>query len=144
MLKPRIALDSGNDNSSIQSLIGDYEHVSAKIHEFDRRLESMQPLVTSLVQIVDARRSFAETANITRLTVLALVFVPLSYVSSLFSMNPNNLPGSPDFWVYVAVAIPLTLFVITIACPPVIQIREVVARLNSLRSRDDWARERMA
>ena len=47
------------------------EHISASIDECGRRLESMLPVFTSLVQMVDSRRSFAETANISRLTILA-------------------------------------------------------------------------
>ena len=72
----------------------------------------------SLVQVIDARHALAETANISRLTVLALIFVPLSYVSSLFSMNSQNMPGSPHFWVYFAVAVPVTLLVFLLARPP--------------------------
>lgn len=99
-------------------ILEDYEAIHRNIEEAGRRLENMLPVVTSLVQIIDARQSFAETANISRLTVLALVFVPLSYVSSLFSMNTTNMPGSPYFWVYFAVAIPVTLVVFLIARPP--------------------------
>ncbi|OCL02332.1 hypothetical protein AOQ84DRAFT_273835, partial [Glonium stellatum] len=97
------------------SLVEDYEHVSASIDECSRRLESMLPVVTSLVQIVDSRRSFAETANISRLTILALIFVPLTFVSSLFSMGATNGPGGPYFWVYFVVALPVTLIVFLIA-----------------------------
>ncbi|OCK76808.1 hypothetical protein K432DRAFT_259540, partial [Lepidopterella palustris CBS 459.81] len=97
------------------SLVGDYEHLAANIEGYGRRLESMLPVVTSLVQIVDSRRSFAETANISRLTILALIFVPLSFVASLFSMNANNIPGGPYFWVYFAVAVPVTIAVYLVA-----------------------------
>lgn len=99
-------------------VLEDFEVISKDIEDTGRRLETMLPVVTSLVQIIDARQSFAETANISRLTVLALIFVPLSYVSSLFSMNTSNMPGSPYFWVYFAVAIPVTLVVVIIARPP--------------------------
>lgn len=116
-LKARCSSDS-NDVHIMQPLTWDFEFIKGQIDEYGRRLENMIPLLTSLVQIVDARRSFAETANITRLTVLALIFVPLSYISSLFSMNSTNAPGSQYFWVYFAVALPVTLTVVTIARPP--------------------------
>ena len=51
---------------SYTSLIEDYEHISTSIDECGRRLESMLPVFTSLAKIVDSRRSFAETANISR------------------------------------------------------------------------------
>lgn len=102
----------------LERLRNDFEHLQDSIDAVGRRLESTLPVVMSFVQITDARRSFAETADISRLTILALIFVPLTFVSSLFSMNTENLPGSGDFWVYFAVAIPLTGFVVAIARPP--------------------------
>jgi hypothetical protein len=104
--------------ASVADVLEDYMTISNDIEDAGRRLENMLPVVTSLVQIIDARQSFAETANISRLTILALVFVPLSFVSSLFSMNSENVPGSEHFWVYFAVAIPVTAVVFLIARPP--------------------------
>jgi hypothetical protein len=104
--------------ASVADILEDYMTISNDIEDAGRRLENMLPIVTSLVQIIDARQSFAETANISRLTILALVFVPLSFVSSLFSMNSENVPGSKHFWVYFAVAIPVTAVVFLIARPP--------------------------
>lgn len=72
-----------------------------------RRLENMLPVVRTLVQIAHARQSFAETANINRLTVLALVFVPQSLVASLFGMEADIMPGKKHFWSYFAVAMAL-------------------------------------
>jgi hypothetical protein len=109
----------------------DFEHINTNIENVGRRLESMLPVVMSFVQITDARRSFAETADISRLTILALIFVPLTFVSSLFSMNTENLPGRRDFWVYFVVAIPLTGVVVLFARPP--------ARLvNGYRILQNW------
>ncbi|MCJ1303778.1 hypothetical protein MMC08_006589 [Hypocenomyce scalaris] len=100
-------------------LVDDYNHLANIVDECGRRFENMLPVVTSLVQIVDSRRSFAETSNISRLTYLALVFVPLAYISSLFSMDPDVAPGGHEFWIYFVVAIPVTLAVFLIARPSV-------------------------
>lgn len=110
----------------------DFEHIYESIDAAGRRLESILPVVMSFVQITDARRSFAETADISRLTVLALIFVPLTFVSSLFSMDAEKLPGSRDFWIYLAVAIPLTGLVVLIARPPAALVKKLL----------DWIRDR--
>ncbi|KAF2642083.1 hypothetical protein P280DRAFT_517079 [Massarina eburnea CBS 473.64] len=99
-------------------LIEDFEIICTNLEDAGSRLENMLPVVTSLVQIFDARQSFAETTNISRLTILALLFVPLNFVSSLFSMNDTNAPGGSGFWVYFAVAVPITFLVFLIARPP--------------------------
>ncbi|CZR51307.1 uncharacterized protein PAC_01182 [Phialocephala subalpina] len=86
-------------------LIRDFEHVAALVDTYGRRLEIMVPVVTSVLQIADTRRSLREAANVTRLTNLALLFVPLSFVASLFSMNGGVTRH--DLAIYFAVAIPL-------------------------------------
>ncbi|KAF2262814.1 hypothetical protein CC78DRAFT_448030, partial [Lojkania enalia] len=106
---------SSPNDPNMRYLLEDFKLLSTDLETAGRRLETMLPAVMTFVQIADARRSFAETANITRLTVLALVFVPLTYISSLFSMNSTNAPGSRHFWVYFAVAVPVTLLTILIA-----------------------------
>ncbi|KAF2122984.1 hypothetical protein BDV96DRAFT_639535 [Lophiotrema nucula] len=115
-----------NKDQDLELLSDDFEHINSNIESVGRRLESMLPVVMSFVQITDARRSFAETADISRLTILALIFVPLTFVSSLFSMNTENLPGRGAFWVYFAVAIPLTGLVVLIARPPVALTRRAI------------------
>ena len=117
----------------IDRLLEDFVSIQDDIKAAGQMLENMLPVVTSLVQIMDARRSFAETANIGRLTYLALVFVPLSFVASLFSMNPEHVPGSPHFWVYFAVAIPITVVVFIVARLPTRVVRKVQGWLDVRR-----------
>lgn len=125
-----------NAQEASDSLLQDYQYIERNVSDCGARLESMLPTVTSLVQIVDSRRSFAETANVSRLTVLALVFVPLSFIASLFSMNQDLGPGGHRFWIYFAVAIPVTLVVVLLARPPWKAIRRGV---RSLRKVEDVA-----
>lgn len=97
------------------ALCEDYEFIGTSIQEHSNRLESMIPVVTSFIQLIESRRALWETANVTRLTVLAIVFVPLSYVATVFSITEKFGPGGPKFWVYFAVAIPITLLVLLLA-----------------------------
>jgi Mg2+ and Co2+ transporter CorA len=99
-------------------LLQDYKHLLSTIEVFGQRLESMLPFVASLVQIVDSRRSLGEAQNISRLTIVALLFVPLTFVSSLFSMSHELGPGGSLFWVYFVVAIPVTGAVFLFVKPP--------------------------
>lgn len=112
------------------SILEDFEYIASTMGTFGQRLESMLPVVTSLVQIIDSRRSIDETANVSRLTVMALVFVPLAYIASLFSMSERLGPGGPLFWVYFVVAIPVTTAVVLIAKPPLSVFRKVIRRIQ--------------
>lgn len=114
-------------------VLEDYIYITEKIKDYAERLESMLPVVTSMVQIVDSRRSFAETANVSRLTYLALVFVPLTFTSGLFGMNTDIAPGGKKFWIYFAVAVPVTVIVFVLAQPPASELRRLYIYLRSSR-----------
>lgn len=112
-------------------LLKDYNHIAATFDKYNSCLDNMAPIVTSMIQIIDSRRALIETANISRLTHLALVFVPLTFVTGLFSMNDNIAPGGKVFWLYFAVAIPVCLVVYVLARPPVGIVRSFKTALSS-------------
>jgi len=98
-------------SDSWESIIEDSSYVASRIGLYGRRFEAMVPVLTGLIQISESRLSFAETKNISRLTYMALVFVPLTFVSSLFSMSGDLAPGKRHFWIYFLVAAPLVVTV---------------------------------
>ncbi|KAH7381096.1 hypothetical protein BKA64DRAFT_764999 [Cadophora sp. MPI-SDFR-AT-0126] len=58
------------------------------------------------MSIEESSRSVQEAISVKRPTQLALVFIPLSFVSSVFGMNLNELTGvGPHIWVFVTTAI---------------------------------------
>jgi hypothetical protein len=79
------------------ALADDYEFICTEVSEHGDRLEAMVPIVTSAVAPIESRRSLNETANVTRLAILALVFIPFSYVATLFSMSEGFRPGGSLF-----------------------------------------------
>jgi CorA-like Mg2+ transporter protein len=98
---------------SYTAIVEDYEDISAVMKMYYNRLESMIPVVTSMVQIADTRRSLKEAENVTRLTILALLFIPLSFVAGLFSMNSEV--SAAGLKLYFSVAIPLCILVFAVS-----------------------------
>ncbi|KAK4641509.1 hypothetical protein QC761_501220 [Podospora bellae-mahoneyi] len=96
-------------------ILKDIKHVSSQLEHYSRSLEHMVPVATSMVQLFDSRRSIQEAANVSRLTFIALVFVPLSWVASLFSMSEDYSPGHKSFWVYFATALPVMILVLLLS-----------------------------
>lgn len=70
---------------------------------------SSTALLTEM-QIVDSRRSIAEAESVSKLTELAFVFIPLSFVASLFSMQVKELSDGVPLYVFTLAAI-ATVFV---------------------------------
>ena len=107
----RRSASPGSSKYASTSLIEDYEEIASMIDSYTHRLETTISVATSLIQAFDCRRSLTETKNISRLTVLALGFIPLTFVTGLFSMNERVAPGGSHFWLYFAVAVPLCVAV---------------------------------
>ncbi|KXX83342.1 Zinc transport protein ZntB [Madurella mycetomatis] len=107
----------------------DISHVLSQLEHYSRSLEQMIPVATSMAQILDSQRAMLQTANVSRLTFIALVFVPLSWVASLFSMSGEYAPGHRQFWVYIATALPV-LFVVLLL--PALQWAKVAEKLKEL------------
>lgn len=118
---------------SLAAVENDYKYLVTEVQEYGSRLESILPVVTSMVQIVDSRRALAETSSVTRLTYLAVVFVPLTFTSGLFSMSGSLAPGENLFWLYFVVAFPLTVVVFTAARPPA-PLRALKERCQRLKA----------
>ena len=110
-------------------LTEDYKHIVLSIDTYSHRLEGLKSIATSLIQTVDSRRSLTETISISRLSYLALSFIPLTFVSSLFSMNDNIAPGGRLFGLYFAVSIPLCIIVALIVHPPTTTLADFAARI---------------
>ena len=115
-LRYRLTKDDDKEYSAL--LIEDYKHIASSIDSYSHRLDTLMSAATSLIQAIDSRRSLTETVNISRLTYLALSFIPLTFVSGLFSMNDNIASGGKLFGLYFAVSIPLCILVFLIIRPP--------------------------
>jgi hypothetical protein len=60
--------------------------------------------------IQESRRSIKEAVSVKRLTQLAFVFIPLSYASSLFGMNINEMTGNgSSLWIFVVTSLALLI-----------------------------------
>ncbi|KAF2852096.1 hypothetical protein T440DRAFT_517046 [Plenodomus tracheiphilus IPT5] len=66
------------------------------------------------MQIVDSRRSIAEAKSVAKLTELAFIFIPLSFVASLFSMQVDVLKEPVPLYRFVLIAIALVAVVYAI------------------------------
>lgn len=93
----------------------DIDFIISKLQHYGNSMETVVPVATSMVQLLDARESARQAANVTTLTYIATVFVPLSWISGLFSMSNGFLPGGDKFWVYLAAALPLSLVVLLVS-----------------------------
>lgn len=93
-------------------LIGDIKYLEGQITQHARSLEALKPIITALVQLVDSKRAISQAEDTRRLTYIAIVFLPMSLMTGVFSMSEPYGPGNGRFWIYWVVALPLTAVII--------------------------------
>lgn len=112
-------------------ILSDIDYLQSHLREYSFSMERAVPVATAMVQLLDVQQSGRHAANVTLLTYIALVFVPLSWVTGLFSMSERYSPGQENFWVYFATAVPLCLVVLFVSVVPYYRQKWMMAGLHS-------------
>lgn len=85
----------------------DFQYIYFRLKVLKQRADTLMQAMTGLASIAGNRQSLEEAKRVKRLTLLGLLFIPLAYTASLFSMQDNYAPNKPQFWVYWASALGL-------------------------------------
>ena len=128
MLQLRIPFGSPHlkDTADWKDSTADYQYLYWRFKEISQRANSLNGSTAALAGLTNNRqavraqelaleateRSIREAKSVKALTILGVVFVPLAYVATLFSMSASYGPGGELFWVYFVVAFPLTGFIL--------------------------------
>jgi Mg2+ and Co2+ transporter CorA len=78
------------------------------------QIMNMVSTVGAITSLQESQRAVEQNRNITRLTYLAAVFVPMSFVSSFLSMNPNVRELAETFKLYFILSLPLTFMALSV------------------------------
>jgi hypothetical protein len=107
----RISIESHLHKSGYEAertwkpMLQDVDHIISQI-------EHSASFLRSTVPLLDAHQSLMEAQSVRRLEYIVLVFTPLSLVASVLSMSDHVLPWGGQFWIYFAIAIPLTVLIL--------------------------------
>ena len=88
----------------------DFQYVYFRCKILKERADNLMSAMTGLASIAGNRQNLEEAKRVKRLNLLALLFIPLAYTSSLFSMQDNFAPNKGQFWVYWVSAIGVVAF----------------------------------
>jgi hypothetical protein len=101
-------------SSAISCFHGDFKRIMSYMEEHQSRVDRLTSVVTAVMSITDSRHSMDENRNVASLTWLATFFVPMSFVSSLFSMQTDITQSRATFGWYFAAALPLSFIALGI------------------------------
>jgi CorA-like Mg2+ transporter protein len=101
-------------NKDWKTSAADFKDIQARFGEIRRKSEGLIASFSGLSGIISSRESLREAQTVGYLTLLGMIFLPLSFASGLFSMSDDYLPGAKNFGTYWAVSIPIiaAIFVI--------------------------------
>ncbi|KAF3004609.1 hypothetical protein E8E14_007877 [Neopestalotiopsis sp. 37M] len=99
----------------------DFEIVAAGLVELWDRTERIATVATAVASIEESRRAMDQNRALGRLTYLAVIFAPLSFISSFFSMAPELGDLTRTIWIYFVVAVPVSLIAFLLVEPSVVK-----------------------
>ena len=108
----------GKPGNHLLDLQRDYEIILSAVEELLIRADRNMAVAMAVMSIEESKKAVEQNRSLTRLTWLAVIFVPLSFTASLFSMNADLLKLKHTLGIFFAVAVSLTelvLFVIRYA-----------------------------
>ncbi|KAL6708729.1 hypothetical protein ACN47E_002425 [Coniothyrium glycines] len=108
-------LEINFDNyEGFEDIVPDFRRVLALLVELQERVDRLSGVVASEISIEDSRRGLEENHNMARLTWLATIFIPMTFVSGLYSMNGSVSELKQTYWIYFVTAMPFTLVVMAV------------------------------
>lgn len=97
-----------DDDRGLQSLRPDFQIILDGIDGLQNHISQLVSVATAFQSLDENRRAINQNNNVARLTYLATLFIPLSFVSGLLSMVPDVTQLRQTFWIFFVVAIPVT------------------------------------
>ncbi|KAH7402101.1 cora-like Mg2+ transporter protein-domain-containing protein [Phaeosphaeria sp. MPI-PUGE-AT-0046c] len=103
-----------DDLSGYEDITPDLLSLLTTIETLQTRVDRLTDIVTSEINIEDSRRGLKENHNMARLTWLATIFIPFSFISSFYSMNEDIASMKNTYGWFFITAVPFTLVVMAI------------------------------
>lgn len=122
----------------------DFQHLRSRYSDIGQRTNALADAITALsslagnrasLQISDralqeSERAGAEARSVKYLTIMGTIFLPLSLAASILSLNDSYLPGTPLFWIYFSISIPLLVLVLLVY---------IVMNIGYQNGRHEWS-----
>ena len=91
-------------NQAKAAVVSDFAFLAARFKEVAEHHQNAIAMLTSATALAESRKQIQLATQVSRLTVLASVFLPLSFVTGLFGMNFVELEGL-RIWVWGVVTV---------------------------------------
>jgi hypothetical protein len=112
LVAKRLPQHKGQKN---KDMIDELKDILRDLDEIQKRVDRLIDRGRAEMQLTAARESLMESHNLARLTWLATIFIPLTFLSGLFSIDSNLGSLANSFKTYFELAIPLAIAALSVA-----------------------------
>ncbi|KAL4744599.1 hypothetical protein BDW72DRAFT_208891 [Aspergillus terricola var. indicus] len=103
--------NSSDGTFTAKGLLEDYEQLNVRCIDLSKMCTWGITLAMNKATIEESRRAIEQSERLKRLTLLATLFIPLTFSSSLLGMNIDLLgQNTVKFWWFFVLCIPITMF----------------------------------
>ena len=96
---------SNSDSKNWKKLKSDYDEVLAQARQLDEDFKDHMRTYVGIMTLKESKKSIQQADSVRRITQLAFIFVPLTFVTSVFGMNLESFgTGNIKTWLFLAVA----------------------------------------
>lgn len=115
-LEGRFGQASQDAKKEWDRLIANFRDLEKRHKGLEEKADRIMTVLANVLTIEDAKKQIDNARDVNRITYLAFVFVPFSFITSYFSMNQDFDQGSfKIYWVFFVVALPMTAICLLIA-----------------------------
>jgi Mg2+ and Co2+ transporter CorA len=105
-----VGAGSSNGAFTTKGLLEDYEQLHVRCVDLSKMCSQGITLAMNKASIDESRKAMEQSERLKKLTLLATLFIPLSFSTSLFGMNIDILgQGTVSFWWFFVLCVPITL-----------------------------------
>ncbi|KAF4630715.1 hypothetical protein G7Y89_g7425 [Cudoniella acicularis] len=115
ILNPLKIAGASQASAHLRKLHTDFQSILDDIDRLQIRTQNIIGLATTIIGMEENQRAMKMNENLVRVTYLAVIFAPMAFVSSFFSMTPDLSTLKQTFWIYFAVTVPLTVICLVVA-----------------------------
>ncbi|KAJ5555221.1 hypothetical protein N7535_007661 [Penicillium sp. DV-2018c] len=114
-----------------RGLLEDYEQLHVRCINLSKMCTQGVTLAMNKATIDESRKAIEQSERVKKLTLLATLFIPLTFSSSLLGMNIDLLgQNAVRFWWYLVICVPVTLFAYIVYLWDFVVLRRYWVRLS--------------
>ncbi|KAK5124614.1 hypothetical protein LTR85_001327 [Meristemomyces frigidus] len=96
------------DSDLQQQLARDYGYLLGRVKHLEQRCTAVSSIFGSRISVLESQKTITQAEEVTKLSRLAFVYIPMSFAASLFGMNVDVFRSDPSIGYAILVAFILT------------------------------------